>query len=356
MKTQERPLITFALVAYNQERFIRESLEGAFSQIYSPLEIVLSDDCSTDNTFKIMKEMAETYQGPHTIILNRNEQNLGIGNHINRVMELANGIIIVAAAGDDISLPNRVARIQEEYELSRGMAKSIFSNVVDIDEAGRRLSVVFQSQIDRKMFHSKELVNKKSILTGCSNAWSKEVFDVFGPLATPLTCEDMVIPFRSSLLGEIRYIHDILVMHRLHQNNVWNHRSKQNVDRDIKQEHFWMHEQKAILINWLKDIQKMRDLAPDRVKDWKYLEDATIERLLSVEKDISLYSTGLIKRLFTIVAAVFKEKNLGKFRHRIGYFLVPNIYRGYVSIKYRIMERKKREESPKSYEKFSNWK
>jgi glycosyltransferase involved in cell wall biosynthesis len=355
MKTQERPLITFALFAYNQERFIREALESAFLQTYSPLEIVLSDDCSEDNTFKIIQEMAEAYQGPHIIILNRNEKNLGIGAHINRVMKLANGVIIVAAAGDDISMPNRVARIQEEYELSKGMAKSIFSNVIDMDDAGQRLSEIFQSPIDSKMFHSKELVSKKSILTGCSHAWLREVFDVFGPLAVPLTCEDMVIPFRSSLLGEIRYIHDILVMHRLHQNNVWNHKSRDNADREIKQEHFWMNEQKAIFVNWIKDIQKMKELAPDRMKEWKYLEDSTKERLLSVEKDISLHSTGLIKRLVIIIVSVLKEKNFGKFRHRIGYFIIPKIYRRYLSVKYRIMKRAKKDESPKSYEKFSNW-
>ena len=71
----EKPLITFALFAYNQERFIREAVEGAFSQTYSPLEIILSDDCSPDRTFEIMKEMAAEYTGPHTIVLNRNEKN-----------------------------------------------------------------------------------------------------------------------------------------------------------------------------------------------------------------------------------------------------------------------------------------
>ena len=48
-----KPLLTFAVGAYNQERFIREAVESAFAQTYSPLEIVLSDDCSRDRTFEI---------------------------------------------------------------------------------------------------------------------------------------------------------------------------------------------------------------------------------------------------------------------------------------------------------------
>ena len=42
----ERPLISFVVLAYNQESFIREAIEGALTQTYSPLEIVFSDDCS----------------------------------------------------------------------------------------------------------------------------------------------------------------------------------------------------------------------------------------------------------------------------------------------------------------------
>jgi hypothetical protein len=48
---KERPFVTFALFVYNQEKYIREAVEGAFSQTYEPLEIILSDDCSTDRTF-----------------------------------------------------------------------------------------------------------------------------------------------------------------------------------------------------------------------------------------------------------------------------------------------------------------
>src|SRR5712672_4304281 len=102
-----KPLLTFALAALNQERFIREAVEAAFAQTYSPLEIILSDDCSEDRTFEIMCEMAKAYRGPHRIVLNRNPVRRSIGGHINRIMEVSQGELILAAAGDDISLPRR---------------------------------------------------------------------------------------------------------------------------------------------------------------------------------------------------------------------------------------------------------
>jgi len=114
----DKPLITFTICAYNQEQFIREAVEGAFAQTYSPLEIILSDDCSKDRTFEIMREMTASYRGPHRLILNRNSTNLGLAGHCNRLAELAHGELLVGAAGDDISFPNRVEIVYQAWEHS----------------------------------------------------------------------------------------------------------------------------------------------------------------------------------------------------------------------------------------------
>src|SRR4051812_34720579 len=82
-----RPLVTFALFAYNHERFIRKAVDGALAQTYQPLEIIISDDCSTDRTFEIAQGMASAYNGAHKVVVNRNPKNLGadgFGLHVNR--------------------------------------------------------------------------------------------------------------------------------------------------------------------------------------------------------------------------------------------------------------------------------
>lgn len=70
--TPDRPLVTLALFSYNQEQYIREAVEGAFSQTYEPLEIILSDYCSSGQTYEIMQEMASVYEGPHEVRAQRN--------------------------------------------------------------------------------------------------------------------------------------------------------------------------------------------------------------------------------------------------------------------------------------------
>ena len=111
----DRPLVTFALFAYNQEQYIREAIEGAFAQTYQPLEIILSDDCSTDRTFEIMREMAAAYEGPHHLIVKKNEVNLGVATHFDKVMGESAGDLVVVAAGDDVSYDSRVSSCVELF-------------------------------------------------------------------------------------------------------------------------------------------------------------------------------------------------------------------------------------------------
>ena len=102
--TSTRPLATFALFAYNQEEYVADAIEAAFAQTYHPLEILLSDDCSTDGTYEAMKRAVSLYNGRHTVRLYRNDENLGLIEHVNRMVDRATGEIIVAAAGDDVTM------------------------------------------------------------------------------------------------------------------------------------------------------------------------------------------------------------------------------------------------------------
>jgi len=127
---QNLPLVTFAVFAFNHEKYIREAVEGAFSQTYEPLEIILSDDCSSDRTFEIMQEMAAAYDGPHDVKVRQNEVNQGTLGHVLTVSSHAQGELIVVAAGDDVSIPDRACTLAEEFQKTG--ATIIFSQVKGI--------------------------------------------------------------------------------------------------------------------------------------------------------------------------------------------------------------------------------
>ncbi len=213
-----RPLISFLLLAFNQERYIRRAIEAALAQTYSPLEIILSDDASSDRTYELMQRMAREYHGPHQIRLNQNPQNLGLGGHVNRLMELARGELIVVAAGDDISLPDRVEQCWRIFHESGGKAMSMYSAMIVIDENERQIETVHKLLPKGMQDLSCDL--SEIGVCGCSHCWHRSVFDLFGPLIQETVYEDKAIPFRSALLGEIRYIDKPLVLYRRHSENI----------------------------------------------------------------------------------------------------------------------------------------
>src|SRR4051794_24230884 len=102
------PLVTFVVTTYQQEQFIEEALQSGLDQTYQPLEILVLDDASADRTAELAQKMIDRYRGPHAVRLIRNRENKGLHYQVNHFMREVRGGLIVANAGDDVSLPHRV--------------------------------------------------------------------------------------------------------------------------------------------------------------------------------------------------------------------------------------------------------
>lgn len=216
----ERPLVTFALFAYNQERFIREAVEGALSQKYSPLEIILSDDCSSDNTYLIIGEIVRKYRGPHKLKTRVNAVNKGLIGHVNEVLSESSGDYIVLAAGDDISLPDRVSAVMKAFGDSKSIY-GVYTNVKYIDRDGNKMGVGGANLFVRRRYNLEDYLTRNDCpMVGCSSAIRKEVFKVFGPINPQVSAEDNTLLLRVLLLGEQVHIPDVLVKYRLHPDNM----------------------------------------------------------------------------------------------------------------------------------------
>lgn len=219
-------MLTFAVIACNQEQFIREAVESAFAQTYSPLEIILSDDCSEDRTFEIMRELASGYRGPHRVLLNRNSTRRSIGGHVNKVLELSHGDFIVGADGDDVSLPHRTQNIYETWERSGRQATYIYSNFIQIDKNGQTIEQIFKwitsPTVEREVEPLAHVQTRQPGIFGCGHAYSRRLFQIFGNLPEHIIHEDNVLAFRSILNGRrLLVVNEPLLKYRLHDNNVF---------------------------------------------------------------------------------------------------------------------------------------
>lgn len=209
------PLVTFALFSYNQEDYIKEAILGAFSQTYSHLEIIISDDHSSDRTFEIAKEMVSSYGGSHKVICLRNDKNIGLARHINKINSISNGELIVCAAGDDISMPQRTQVIVDEYLRYARVPSYFFSTAKKINLNSEVAGIINSPGIKNLNRKINSALSPHPIAIGATQAWTKLLVLSFGPLNTNISAEDQIFGFRGTLLGPVVHIDEPLVLYRV---------------------------------------------------------------------------------------------------------------------------------------------
>lgn len=215
MDMSNKPLVTAIFLSFNHEEYLSSSLDSLLKQDYPNLEIIVSDDCSGDGSFELIKSMVSTNDARVTV--RRNKTNLGIGGHINTLMKLAKGELTVVFAGDDISASNRVSSLVD-FWIENEKPGSVFSAVWEIDKhgtiCGERTSNPDFFTVSKKVLTEK-LINRKRNVFGCSHAWRTDLFTQFGELDSQVINEDRIIPFRSALTYGINYYPEKLVYYRV---------------------------------------------------------------------------------------------------------------------------------------------
>lgn len=103
--TSSNDLVSVLLSTYNSEETIAESIDSLLSQTYKNLEILISDDGSTDST----KEICKKFQlKDERVLFSSNKKNIGLTKSLNNLIQKASGSLIARHDADDISLPYRI--------------------------------------------------------------------------------------------------------------------------------------------------------------------------------------------------------------------------------------------------------
>lgn len=208
------PPVTLILFTYNQSSFISEAVTSCLEQDYGgPLEILCSDDCSTDNTFDILKNVIKEYDGSHRIRLRQNPVNQGIGSHYNTAIAEANGELIFTAAGDDISLPFRVRRVVDAWLANGRQADLITSNLRQIDEHGKLGKAIIVSDLGQWK-NPTDWIRKRPYVVGAAHAFTLRLHREFGNFLPELVYEDQVMAMRSTMTGGGLKVDEVLVYYR----------------------------------------------------------------------------------------------------------------------------------------------
>lgn len=110
------PRVSIGLPVYNGERFIEQSVRSVLDQTFRDLELIVSDNASTDGTLAILDRLAA--DDPRVRVV-RNEQNRGAAWNYNRVFELASGELFRWHAHDDWFEPTLIERLVDVLDADR---------------------------------------------------------------------------------------------------------------------------------------------------------------------------------------------------------------------------------------------
>lgn len=200
MTSSPAPLLTLVVLAYRQAPLIDAAIASALAQTGEPIEILLSDDASPDDTFARMQAHAAAYRGPHQVIARRNPVNLGLGEHVNTVMREARGALVLLMAGDDLCLPERAQRVREAWEASGRRADLIASHVIDMSLDGEDLGVLRVDDL-AQWRGVEDWARRRPHVIGAAHAVTRRLFDRFGPMAADCQLEDQVNTLRALCAG-----------------------------------------------------------------------------------------------------------------------------------------------------------
>lgn len=104
MNTLKEPTVSIIMPAYNAQRFLSEAIESILNQSFKDFEFLVMDDGSTDNTWSILQYYAQK----DSRIRLFHQENKGVGNSLNYLIEMSRAELIARMDADDISHPERL--------------------------------------------------------------------------------------------------------------------------------------------------------------------------------------------------------------------------------------------------------
>ena len=216
----QKPLISILMTCYKHEQFIGEALDGVLAQTYSPLDIVIIDDCSPDRTAAMIEARLAQHPDRSDIRFIRNEKNVGGWIAIQTALRATKGDFIVLSSGDDIMFPDMVAEMAKIW--TERSVSLVTANAFYIDENSKSLDRSYRDPNARADDNFETLARDgaNSCCFGAAMGFERAVYDTFGWPPAYLGTSDIMLPFYAYLLNGACFISKRLLNYRVHSQNV----------------------------------------------------------------------------------------------------------------------------------------
>lgn len=139
------PLVSVLVASFNHEPFIEQALDSLTSQIYTNIEVLIVDDCSTDGSVERIRGWMDATDLPVQLIVN--QVNRGICGVLNQMVALASGDLLVYLDSDDWMEPDRIRCHVDHFESLGPEVVLVYGDAELCDEAGRPVGETYLRRI-----------------------------------------------------------------------------------------------------------------------------------------------------------------------------------------------------------------
>ena len=220
-------MIDIVLASYNGEKYIKEQIRSiqanhGYKKLVANLFIV--DDASTDNSLKIVNELAKS---DPKISITQQPRTVGVINNFSYGMSQTVSQYIMLSDQDDIWLPHKIQGsltvMQQTEKEQQGTQQPcvVFTDKIIVDEALDTLcGSYFQlKNISRQWHHRFSNLLQQNVVSGCTMMFNRALLDMALPLPSNIYMHDWYLTLIASKYGRVRLMHQPSILYRQHETN-----------------------------------------------------------------------------------------------------------------------------------------
>ena len=265
---EEEKTIDILMATYNGEKYLEEQIDSILGQTYKNIRLIISDDCSTDNTKNILKK----YQEKENIEIYYQKENLGYVKNFEFLLQKVENEIYMLSDQDDVWMSNKVEDTLKKLEEDN--ADLVFTDLEIVDENLNTIDKSFNRKMD-KFRKIEKTLGKKSFeylynnITGCTIMSKKEWINKILPIPknSKYVIHDSWIGLIISLKGKISYLDKPTIKYRQHgDNQVGTERTSHKYKKFSQIRELFINVKKDLFKTYIENEEKF----PDDLKELNY--------------------------------------------------------------------------------------
>ncbi len=242
-------MISVALATYNGSKYLDAQIQSILNQTYTDFELVIIDDCSTDNTFELLKNYKDS-----RIKLFQNDKNLGFRKNFEKIIQNCSGEYISFCDQDDVWFSDHLQilldNIKDNFYIG-GNALLVNENLEDMNVTMlQSLGVDFVPEKQEDWFKFLLFTN---VFQGTASLVQSDFVKGLLPFSENIKFHDHWLAINAAVKNKAVYINHPILKYRQHGNNV-TYNNKFNVLNRVKLHFVSKNNAKKIIYNFLKEI------------------------------------------------------------------------------------------------------